>query len=103
MTDTVGLASMEEDRPALHPSRDPVVDAVRGETPMRMASTKSLLDDPERAWATFRPDRSRPWDLEAVSHLHRRAGFAAPWSVLQRDLKDGLDPSVERLLEGEPT
>jgi uncharacterized protein (DUF1800 family) len=70
---------------------------------MRMASTKSLLDDPERAWATFRPDRSRPWDLGAVSHLHRRAGFAAPWSVLQRDLKDGLDPSVERLLEGEPT
>jgi hypothetical protein len=68
---------------------------------MRIASTKSLLDDPERAWAPFRPDRSRSWDLEAVSHLHRRAGFAAPWAVLQRDLKDGLDASVERLLEGE--
>jgi uncharacterized protein (DUF1800 family) len=70
---------------------------------MRTASTKSLLEDPERAWAPFQPDRSRPWDLEAVSHLHRRAAFAASWSVLQRDVKDGPDASVKRLLEGEPT
>ncbi len=46
---------------------------------MRPASTKSLMDDPNRAWAPFRPEQSRPWDLEAVAHLHRRAGFAAPW------------------------
>ena len=57
--------------------------------PMRTASTKSLLDDPGCAWSPFEPDRARPWDLEAVAHLHRRAGFAAPWAVLQRDLKDG--------------
>ena len=70
---------------------------------MRTASTKNLLEDPDRAWAPFCPDRSRPWDLEAVAHLHRRAGFAAPWAVLQRDLKDGPDSSLERLLAGEPT
>jgi uncharacterized protein (DUF1800 family) len=72
---------------------------------MRLASTKSksLMEDPGRAWEPFRPESSRPWDLEAVAHLHRRAGFAAPWSVLQRDLKDGPDASVERLLQGEPT
>jgi uncharacterized protein (DUF1800 family) len=62
-----------------------------------------LLEDPDRAWAPFCPDASRPWDLDAVAHLHRRAGFAAPWSVLQRDLKDGPEASVGRLLEGEPT
>jgi uncharacterized protein (DUF1800 family) len=70
---------------------------------MRTPSTKSLLDDPDRAWAPFRPDRSHPWDLDAVAHLHRRAEFAAPWTILQRDLKDGLEASVGRLLEGEPT
>jgi len=70
---------------------------------MRFASVKSLLDDPERAWSAFQPDRSRPWDREAVAHLHRRAGFAAPWAVLERDVKDGPDASIDRLLEGEPT
>jgi uncharacterized protein (DUF1800 family) len=37
-----------------------------------------------------------------VAHLHRRAGFAAPWAVLQRDLRDGPAASVARLLDGEP-
>ncbi len=69
---------------------------------MRMASTKALMDDPGRAWAPYRPDRDRPWDLQAVAHLHRRAGFAAPWGTLQRDLKDGPEASIRRLLAGEP-
>jgi len=33
-------------------------------------------------------------------HLHRRAGFAATWSELQRDLKDGPKVSIDRLLAG---
>jgi uncharacterized protein (DUF1800 family) len=37
-----------------------------------------------------------------VAHLHRRAGFSAPWEILQRDLRDGPGASVARLLEGEP-
>ncbi len=68
---------------------------------MRTASKKSFLDDPGRAWSVYQPDRARPWDLETAAHLHRRAGFAAPWAVLQRDLKDGPEKSVARLLEGE--
>jgi uncharacterized protein (DUF1800 family) len=38
-----------------------------------------------------------------VAHLHRRAGFAAPWATLQRGLRDGPAASVDRLLDGEPT
>src|SRR5271154_5891072 len=68
---------------------------------MRLTSSSSLLDDPNRAWAPFEPDRSHPWDLASVSHLHRRAGFAAGWSVLQRALRDGLSASIDRLLAGE--
>jgi uncharacterized protein (DUF1800 family) len=35
-----------------------------------------------------------------VVHLHRRAGFAATWGEIQRDLKDGPKASVERVLAG---
>jgi uncharacterized protein (DUF1800 family) len=35
-----------------------------------------------------------------VVHLHRRAGFAATWGEIQRDLKDGPGPSIDRILAG---
>ena len=50
----------------------------------------------------FEPSPEAPWDLPRVAHLHRRAGFAAPWGVLERDRRDGPGASVERLLNGEP-
>ncbi len=62
-----------------------------------------LSNHPDRAWEPFEPTSTDPWDLARVAHLHRRASFSAPWSVLERDQKDGLDASVDRLLEGEPT
>ncbi len=62
----------------------------------------SLLNDPARAWAPFEPGPGAPWDLPRVAHLHRRAGFAAPWATLQRDLRDGPGPSLDRVLNGEP-
>src|SRR3954464_8029763 len=61
-----------------------------------------LWNDPERAWAPFAPGPEDPWDRVRVAHLHRRAGFAAPWATLQRDLRDGPEASVDRLLQGEP-
>ncbi len=55
------------------------------------------------AWSPFTPDDANPWDLRLVAHLHRRAGFAGAWSELQRDLKDGPTPSIDRLLAGKAT
>ncbi len=52
------------------------------------------------ALAPYAPDDKMPWDLRRVVHLHRRAGFAASWAELQRDLKDGPEKSVDRLLRG---
>jgi uncharacterized protein (DUF1800 family) len=52
------------------------------------------------AWAPYRPHERAPWDLRRVVHLHRRAGFSATWNEIQRDLKDGPEPSIARLLEG---
>src|SRR5688572_14328512 len=51
-------------------------------------------------WAQYIPDDKAPWDLRRVVHLHRRAGFAASWEELQRDLKDGPAAAIDRLLAG---
>jgi len=56
--------------------------------------------DPGTAWAPYEPNQETPWDRRRVVHLHRRAGFAATWGEIQRDLKDGPKASIDRLLAG---
>ncbi len=56
--------------------------------------------DAGRFWTPYEPDASAPWNLRRVVHLHRRAGFAATWNELQRDLRDGPHVSIDRLLNG---
>src|SRR5690242_7014054 len=51
-------------------------------------------------WKPYAPTPAAPWDVRRVARLHRRAGFAATWPEIQRDLKDGAGASVERLLSG---
>lgn len=55
---------------------------------------------PDTLWAPYVPDEKAPWDLKRVVHLHRRAAFAATWGELHRDLKDGPEQAVGRLLNG---
>jgi hypothetical protein len=57
--------------------------------------------DPKGWWEPYVPGGEAPWDLRRVVHLHRRAGFAATWGELQRDLKDGPGKSIDRLLRGQ--
>jgi len=56
--------------------------------------------DRSNLWAPYSPTASAPWNLRRVVHLHRRAGFAASWPELQRDLSDGPEPSIDRVLAG---
>lgn len=51
-------------------------------------------------WERYQPTKDQPWDLSRVKHLHRRAGFGATWSELQRDIQDGPDSSIARVLDG---
>jgi uncharacterized protein (DUF1800 family) len=51
-------------------------------------------------WAPYTPDPQLPWTLRRVVHLHRRAGFAATWEELERDLRDEPAASIKRLLTG---
>ncbi|WP_169976812.1 DUF1800 domain-containing protein [Tautonia rosea] len=62
---------------------------------------RTKRDDPRQAWSPFEATDREPWDLNRVAHLHRRAGFAPSWDVLQRDLDDGPELSIDRLLHGE--
>src|SRR5437870_8033928 len=56
--------------------------------------------DLSQAWAPYQQEANKPWNLRRVVHLHRRAGFAATWREIQRDLRDGPKASVDRLLAG---
>jgi len=52
------------------------------------------------SWTPYTPDDKAPWNLRRVVHLHHRAGFAATWSEIERDLKEGPKASVDRVLTG---
>ncbi len=52
-------------------------------------------------WSRYRPSRSNLWNLARAWTLRRRAGFAATWSELDRDLKDGPDTAIDRVLAGQ--
>jgi uncharacterized protein (DUF1800 family) len=52
-------------------------------------------------WSAYAPGKEAPWDLRRVVHLHRRAGFGATWPEIQRDLKDGPDKTIGRVLKGQ--
>jgi uncharacterized protein (DUF1800 family) len=52
------------------------------------------------SWDRYVPDGRAPWDLRRVVHLHRRAGFAATWGEVCRDLHDGPQAAIDRILAG---
>jgi hypothetical protein len=64
-----------------------------------MSATAKLAES-ANPWVPYTPDQEAPWDLRRVVHLHRRAGFAATWGEIQRDLKDGPKGCIDRLLAG---
>jgi hypothetical protein len=63
-------------------------------------STERQTASTSKHWAPYAPGPDAPWNLRRVVYLHRRAGFAATWSELQRDLADGPKASIDRLLSG---
>ncbi len=70
---------------------------------MNESTTNRLPHEPGEAWLPYEPGARDPWDLARVLRMHRRAGFGATWAEAQRDLADGYEPAITRLLEGAPT
>jgi uncharacterized protein (DUF1800 family) len=67
---------------------------------MRPYDRKPAAETAEGPWAPYRSDETTPWNLKRVVHLHRRAGLGASWPELERDLRDGPEASISRVLEG---
>jgi uncharacterized protein (DUF1800 family) len=63
-------------------------------------SEKSPID-PGWAWAPYRPDAERPWNLRRAAHLYRRAAFGGRWREIEQALGAGPERSVARLLQPE--
>ncbi len=66
--------------------------------------------DPQDAWKPWQPDARTPWNLKWAAHLFRRAAFGVPaydpkstgYAGLQQAVKDGLEPTLDRLEKGGP-
>lgn len=52
------------------------------------------------AWIPYRPTAAAPWNWERAWMLRRRAGFAATSAELDRDVADGPERAVDRVLAG---
>jgi uncharacterized protein (DUF1800 family) len=61
-----------------------------------------MPDNPKSlaGWERYKPSEAAPWNRQRVVHLHRRAAFAATWDEIERDLSDGPEKAVGRLLSG---
>jgi hypothetical protein len=56
--------------------------------------------DTVSVWTPHEPDDDAPWNLRRVVHLHRRVVFGACWSEIQRDLAEGPEAAVSRVMDG---
>lgn len=56
--------------------------------------------DTASVWRPYKPSDDAPWNLRRVVHLHRRVVFGACWSEIQRDLADGPEATVSRVMNG---
>ena len=73
--------------------------AVRDGEPRSVPNANPV--DPAWAWAPYKPDGQRPWNLVRAGHLFRRAAFGATWTQIQQSLEDGPDRTIDRLLRPE--
>jgi uncharacterized protein (DUF1800 family) len=51
-------------------------------------------------WNPYQPSDSAPWSVQRAHHLHRRAAFGASWTEIERDVADGPEAAVMRLMDG---
>ena len=58
------------------------------------------MKNPNGPWAPYQPGPETEWNRRRVVHLHRRAGFAASWPEIERDLREGPEASINRVLSG---
>lgn len=58
--------------------------------------------DPKWAWAPYQSSAQQPWNIRRAAHLHRRLGFGADWSRLQKTAAGNPQEAVEALFNAAP-
>jgi uncharacterized protein (DUF1800 family) len=58
--------------------------------------------DPAQAWQRWQPTAEEPFDLKWAGHLYRRAAFGATLAEMRQAQKQGLDTTLDRLVNGDP-
>ena len=58
--------------------------------------------DFNNVWTPYSPTPANPWDARKVVHLYRRAGFGATQAEIEAGVADGLEKTLERILNGKP-
>lgn len=58
------------------------------------------MESAQDIWTPYEPTAATPWNLRRAVHMHRRAGFAATWPELERDLRGNPQDAVTRLIAG---
>ena len=57
---------------------------------------------PNKILEPYRPSGRAPWNIERVVHLHRRAGFAVAWDRIEKDVQDGHEAAIDRVVNAKP-
>jgi hypothetical protein len=58
--------------------------------------------DPAKAWLPWRPTEQDPFDLKWAGHVYRRAGFGVTPTRLREAVEQGIQATLNRILEGDP-
>ncbi len=59
-----------------------------------------MISSPVEHWEPYAPNAEQPWNLARVVRLHRRSGFGVTAAVAERDVADGHDAAIARVLNG---
>ena len=58
--------------------------------------------DPTDAWSPWQPTPTDPFNIKWAAHLYRRAGFGASLAELRQAEKDGLNVTLDRVVNINP-
>jgi hypothetical protein len=80
-------------------SADSQTRAASEREPSQAACIEPRMSDPGWAWAPYRPDAERPWNLRLAAHLYRRAALGGTWTELEQALSAGPERTIAKLLK----
>ena len=57
--------------------------------------------DPTDAWSEYIPSSQESWDTARAIHLRKRTGFGTGWGQNRRDVNNGYEKTIQRVIDGD--